>query len=100
VLLAFGLLGFVPFVVMILHAVLRGVRLHRAAPDGSWLWPNVLIAMLLVMNATESIFYTPRSFLFILFMTSIVMISIRSPDFYGRLQPPGSAGAEPRLARP
>lgn len=82
ILLAFGVLGFAPFMILIVRTLVKGAKFHIRAPDDSWLGLNVLIGMLLVTNITESIFYMPYNFLFIIFMASVVMISIRKPGFY------------------
>lgn len=82
ILLAFGVVGLVPFLILMAQTLLRGARLDRMDPRGGWLWLNVFVGMMLVMNWTESIFYMPYSFLFILFVTSVLMIALggRSPD--------------------
>lgn len=81
-LLSFGLVGFLPFMFLLLRTLVRGASFHIAAPDESWLGINILIGMLLVMNITESIFYMPYSFMFTLFLAAVLMIAVRTPGFY------------------
>lgn len=78
ILLDFGVLGFVPFMFLIFRTLLKGLQLHISAPNSSWLGLNVLVGMFLVMNITESIFYMPYNFLFIMFTAAVTMISIRT----------------------
>ena len=91
VLLAFGIAGFLPFMYMIIQALRRAAHLHVSAPDESWRWLNVLLGMVIAMNFTESIFYTPYSSLFIIFMAAVLMVTVREPDFYAK-QKPGELG--------
>jgi exopolysaccharide production protein ExoQ len=98
ILLSFGLLGFVPFMVLVVRTLVKGASLHIAAPDNSWLGLNVLIGMLLTINVTESIFYMPYNFLFIIFVAALLMISIRKPDFYVPRQVTGFSPATAALS--
>lgn len=84
ILLSFGLVGFVPFTIVIIRTLGRAAQHHRLAPDDSWLGLNVLLGMFLVMNTAESIFYNPHSYMFTLFITIVLMVAIRTPDFYCR----------------
>lgn len=76
ILLAFGVVGLVPFLVLLVRTLLKGAHLDRLAPHEGWLWLNVFVGMMLVMNWTESIFYMPYSFLFIYFITAVLMIAL------------------------
>ena len=81
-LLGFGVGGTAIFAVVVARALWCGAGLQVRAPGEGWLWLNVWIAVFLVMNLTESLFLLPNSFLFTLFATAIVMVSVRAraPD--------------------
>lgn len=84
--LSFGLLGMAVFAVIVVRALWRGAELQVHRPGEGWLWLNVWVGVFLVMNLTESLFLVPNSFLFTLFATAIVMVSVvgRAPDPAGR----------------
>ncbi len=79
-LLNFGLLGIVLLVVVLVLAILRGARLHCAAPKAGWLWLNVLIGVLMLINLTESNLMVQNDLLWILMTTAIVAIATRRDD--------------------
>ena len=79
ILLSFGIMGMIPFVVLLLHAIRQGASLKCHDPQYGWLWLNVLTIMILVMNLTESIFFAQNDAIFILFTAAIIMFSLYAP---------------------
>ncbi|NKJ74473.1 O-antigen ligase family protein [Rhizobium leguminosarum bv. viciae] len=79
ILLSFGIMGMVPFVLMLLRAIRQGATLQCHDPQYGWLWLNVLTIMILVMNLTESIFFAQNDTIFILFTAAIIMFSLYAP---------------------
>ncbi|RUM22847.1 O-antigen ligase family protein [Rhizobium phaseoli] len=79
ILLSFGIMGMIPFAVMLPHAIRQGAMLHCHDAQYGWLWLNVLTIMILVMNLTESIFFVQNDAIFILFTTAIIMFSLYAP---------------------
>ncbi|MBB3916733.1 O-antigen ligase family protein [Rhizobium fabae] len=79
ILLSFGIMGMVPFVMLILHAIRQGASLQCHDPQYGWLWLNVFTIMILVMNLTESIFFAQNDAIFILFAAAIIMFSLYAP---------------------
>jgi exopolysaccharide production protein ExoQ len=79
IMLGFGIIGMVPFVLVLFRAVCQGAVLQCRDPHYCWLWLNVLTVMILVMNLTESIFLIPNDAIFILFATAIIMFSLYVP---------------------
>ncbi|RUM23306.1 O-antigen ligase family protein [Rhizobium vallis] len=79
ILLSFGVMGMVPFVLMLLHAIHQGAVLQCHDPQYGWLWLNVLTIMILVMNLTESFFLVQNDAIFILFTATIIMFSLYAP---------------------
>ncbi|MBY5404031.1 O-antigen ligase family protein [Rhizobium leguminosarum] len=79
ILLSFGIMGMVPFVLLLLHAIRQGAVLQCHDPQYGWLWLNVLTIMILVMNLTESIFFAQNDTIFILFTAAIIMFSLYAP---------------------
>lgn len=78
-LLSFGVVGMIPFVLMLLHAIRQGAILQCRDPQYGWLWLNVLTIMILVMNLTESSFFVQNDAIFILFTAAIIMFSLYVP---------------------
>ncbi|UIK03238.1 O-antigen ligase family protein (plasmid) [Rhizobium leguminosarum] len=79
ILLSFGIMGMIPFVLMVPYAIRQGGFLQCHDPQYGWLWLNVLTIMILVMNLTESIFFVQNDAIFILFTTAIIMFSLYAP---------------------
>jgi exopolysaccharide production protein ExoQ len=79
ILLSFGILGMIPFVLLLLHAIRQGATLHCHDSQYGWLWLNVFTIMILVMNLTESIFFAQNDTIFILFTAAIIMFSLYAP---------------------
>lgn len=79
ILLSFGVMGMVPFVLMLLRAIRQGAVLQCHDPQYGWLWLNVLTIMILVMNLTESFFLVQNDAIFILFTAAIIMFSLYAP---------------------
>ncbi|MBX4925386.1 O-antigen ligase family protein [Rhizobium binae] len=79
ILLSFGVVGMIPFALMLPHAIRQGAMLHCHDAQYGWLWLNVLTIMILVMNLTESIFFVQNDAIFILFTTAIIMFSLYAP---------------------
>ncbi|KKZ83609.1 exopolysaccharide biosynthesis protein [Rhizobium phaseoli] len=79
ILLSFGIVGMIPFAVMLPHAIRQGAMLHCHDAQYGWLWLNVLTIMILVMNLTESIFFVQNDAIFILFTAAIIMFSLYAP---------------------
>jgi exopolysaccharide production protein ExoQ len=81
ILLSFGLSGMALFVLVVVPAIRRGASLQCRAPDDGWLWLNVLMIMVMVMNLTESIFLLQNDTIFILFTSAIIMFSLYEPAY-------------------
>jgi exopolysaccharide production protein ExoQ len=77
--LSFGVTGTALFVIVLVRAVRQGAVLHCRDPEYGWLWLNVFLVMVLVMNLTESMFLIQNDTIFVLFATSIVMFSLYAP---------------------
>ena len=80
VLLNFGLLGFLVLVATVARALRQGAALFCARPEEGWLWLNLVIVWLLVLNLAESVMLIQNDFLFVLFATAILSIGLRAPD--------------------
>lgn len=78
-LLSLGIVGTALLLVVILRAIRNAAFLQCRFPGEGWLWPNVLICVFLSMNLTESVFLAQNSFLFIIFMAALIMVSVRRP---------------------
>ncbi len=96
-LLSFGIVGFVIFVVAAGRGILQGGQLLCRAPREGWLWLNVLVAMVLIMNMTESYLLQQNDFLFILFVAALIMFGFRLPGG-ARTSPTGEAAHASRFA--
>lgn len=77
--LSFGLLGTIVFMMLLVRAVYQGAVLHCRDPYFGWLWLNVYVVVVLVMNLTESLFLMQNDAIFILFATSVIMFSLHAP---------------------
>jgi exopolysaccharide production protein ExoQ len=77
--LSFGLIGMIPFVLLLLRALHEGAVLQCRDAQYGWLWLNVFVVMVLVMNLTESIFLVQNDAIFILFITAFIMFSLYLP---------------------
>lgn len=80
-LLSFGIGGTLVLVAVVVRALRQGSVLQCLAPEDGWLWLNVIVAMVLVMNLTESIFLVPNDAIFVLFTTAIIMFSVYAPAY-------------------
>lgn len=89
--LSFGVVGTALFVVMLLRAVQQGAVLHCCEPSYGWLWLNVFLVMILVMNMTESMFLIQNDIIFVLFATSIIIFSLYAPVASPRKSPSRTA---------
>ncbi|EJC84072.1 lipid A core-O-antigen ligase-like enyme [Rhizobium leguminosarum bv. trifolii WSM2297] len=87
ILLSFGIMGMIPFALMLLHAIHQGAVLQCHDPQYGWLWLNVLTIMILVMNLTESFFLVQNDTIFILFTATIIMFSLYAPVVSSRHSP-------------
>jgi exopolysaccharide production protein ExoQ len=85
ILLSFGIGGMALFVLVVVPAIRRGAVLQCRAPEDGWLWLNVFVIMVLVMNLTESIFLVQNDAIFVLFAAGIIMFSLYSPVYTGKL---------------
>ncbi|MBY5740678.1 O-antigen ligase family protein [Rhizobium leguminosarum] len=90
-LLSFGIMGMVPFVLMLLRAIRQGAVLQCHDPQYGWMWLNVLTIMILVMNLTETIFFAQNDTIFILFTAAIIMFSLYAPVVSISHSPPWQA---------
>ncbi|RWX19103.1 O-antigen ligase family protein [Rhizobium hidalgonense] len=88
ILLSFGVMGMVPFSLMLPQAIRQGASLQCQDPQYGWLWLNVLTIMILVMNLTESIFFVQNDAIFILFAAAIIMFSLYAPVVSMNRSPP------------
>ncbi len=77
--LSFGLGGTIVFVMLLVRTVYQGALLHCRDPHFGWLWLNVYVVVVLVMNLTESLFLMQNDAIFILFATSVIMFSLHAP---------------------
>jgi exopolysaccharide production protein ExoQ len=77
--LSFGATGTALFFMVLLRAVRQGAVLHCHEPHYGWLWLNVFLVMILVMNFTESLFLIQNDAIFVLFATSIIIFSLYAP---------------------
>ncbi|MDR9784795.1 O-antigen ligase family protein [Rhizobium redzepovicii] len=93
ILMSFGVMGMIPFVLMVPYAIRQGGFLQCHDPQYGWLWLNVLTIMILVMNLTESIFFVQNDAIFILFTTAIIMFSLYAPVVSVSHSPPWQAPA-------
>ncbi|WP_017969301.1 O-antigen ligase family protein [Rhizobium leguminosarum] len=91
ILLSFGIMGMIPFVLMLPQAIRQGAVLHCHDTQYGWLWLNVLTIMILVMNLTESIFFVQNDAIFILFTAAIIMFSLYAPVVSLSRSPPWQA---------
>jgi exopolysaccharide production protein ExoQ len=89
VLLNFGLFGFLVLVATVARALRQGAALFCARPEEGWLWLNLVIVWLLVLNLAESVMLIQNDFLFVLFATAILSVGLRAPDLAA--PPPGSS---------
>jgi exopolysaccharide production protein ExoQ len=80
-LLSFGIGGMIVLVLVVVRAIRQGAVLQCRAPKDGWLWLNVYIVMVLVMNLTESIFLVQNDAIFVLFSTAIIMFSVYAPAY-------------------
>ncbi|WP_425349802.1 O-antigen ligase family protein [Manganibacter manganicus] len=94
-LLSFGLGGMALFAMIIARALRQGASLQCRVPEAGWLWLNVFMVMILVMNLTESIFLVQNDAIFILFATAIISFSLHSPASLKRV---GSVHSRVRAA--
>ncbi len=83
-LLGFGVVGFVLFVLVMLRAICQGAVLQCRAPEDGWLWLNVFVVMVLVMNLTESMFLLQNDCIFTLFSAAIIQFAFYSPAYADR----------------
>jgi exopolysaccharide production protein ExoQ len=74
-LLSLGLFGLVFLVLVVGRGLVQGAALHNAQSREGWLWLNVVVSVFLVMNLTESLYFTQNDFLFILFCTALLSFS-------------------------
>ncbi|TAM99036.1 MAG: O-antigen ligase family protein [Rhizobiaceae bacterium] len=81
ILLNFGIGGTGLFVLIFLRALYQGARLQCRATSDGWLWLNVFVVMVLVMNLTESIFLMQNDAIFTLFTAAVVMFSLYTPAY-------------------
>jgi exopolysaccharide production protein ExoQ len=85
--LSFGIVGTAFFIFVIMRAIWQGAVLHCRDAGTGWLWLNVYLVMVLVMNLTESMFLIPNDTIFLLFATTIVMFSLYAPAVLPRPLP-------------
>lgn len=100
-LLSFGVGGMALFVLVVVRAMRQGAWLQCHAPEDGWLWLNVFMIMVLVMNLTESIFLVQNDAIFVLFSTSLILFALYAPAYEGK--PHGIGGFRAtrwRFARP
>ncbi|SHF00032.1 exopolysaccharide production protein ExoQ [Kaistia soli DSM 19436] len=79
ILLSFGVGGFVLFCGVVMRAVHQGAVLQCREPQEGWLWLNVFLIMVLVMNLTESLFLNQNDCIATMFATAIIMFSVCAP---------------------
>ncbi len=74
--LSLGMAGVALLLIVIGRAVCFGAVLLRRARGDGWLWLNVLVAMFLTMNLTESLLLVQNNFFFTLFAAAIIMFGL------------------------
>jgi exopolysaccharide production protein ExoQ len=72
------------FVLVVVRAIRQGAVLQCRGPEDGWLWLNVFMIMVLVMNLTESIFLVQNDAIFVLFSTSLILFSLYVPAYAGK----------------
>ena len=92
ILLSFGLGGLAIFALVMLRAFRAGAALHCGSPSEGWLWTNVVMVMVLVMNLTESMLLVQNDSMFTVFMAAIIMCSLHAPAY--RSNQAGLAGPQ------
>lgn len=80
ILLGFGVGGLIIFTLVMVRSFRLGAALHCAAPSEGWLWTNVLLVMVLVMNLTESTLLVQNDAIFTIFMAAVIMCSLHAPN--------------------
>lgn len=79
ILLSFGIGGIVLFSGVLFRAIHQGAVLQCRAPQEGWLWLNVFLITVLVMNLTESLFLNQNELISTIFATAILMFSLQAP---------------------
>jgi exopolysaccharide production protein ExoQ len=79
-LLGLGLVGTVMLVLVVVPTIYRGAILQFRAPNDGWLWFNVLVGMVLMMNLTEAIFMNQNDLFWTMFMSASIATSLRYPE--------------------
>lgn len=85
-LLSLGVVGLVLLLAVIVRGIRQGAQMICRAPGEGWVWLNTYVAMMLVVNLTESNFLVQNDLLFILFVTALIMFAIRLPETRRRAQ--------------
>jgi len=101
ILLSFGVGGIVLFAGVVIRAIHQGAVLQCRAPQEGWLWLNVFLIMVLVMNLTESMFLNQNDSIATMFTVAIIMFSYYAPvraDQVVRPTPERVSSAAPPLA--
>ncbi len=78
--LSLGVVGLLLLIFIVLRALVQGVALQFAQPAAGWLWLNVVIGMVLVMNLSEALFLTANDMPAVIFATALLMIGYRYPE--------------------
>lgn len=78
IMLSFGAVGMVAFLAMIVRAIRQGAALHCNDSKEDWIWMNVMVCVILLMNLTESNLLAQNDIQWLLMMTAIAMFGLRS----------------------
>jgi len=78
--LSLGFVGAAVLAIVIARGASQGARLEFREPDEGWFWLNVLFGMFLTMNLTESLILRQNEFFWTMFMTYLLMFSLRCPS--------------------
>lgn len=79
-LLSLGLIGLILLLAAISRGLIQGAKLLATERGEGWLWLNVVVGIYLVMNLTESLFFSQNDFIFILFCAALLSFSTASRE--------------------
>ncbi|WP_375686959.1 O-antigen ligase family protein [Pseudooceanicola sp. LIPI14-2-Ac024] len=79
-LLSVGVVGFAVMAAILVPTIRDGVRLHCQANDMNWLFPNVIVAQILVINLTESNLLGQTDIQWTLVTVSLIWIMTRTRE--------------------
>lgn len=75
IMLGLGIPGILLLAIVMIRALRQGMELQLRNPQDGWLWLNIMLGMLMIMNITESLFLAGSDLPWILGATAILMFS-------------------------